>query len=174
MGQVGIAERNVMECRAARVVGLLRFDVGRPDHLAPLLGFLGNELAEIGRRAGKYRRAQVGQPRFKFGVRQSGVDLYVELVDAVSGRVPRHANAEPRTRLVTRHEFAHGREVRQGVRTRRCRHRERTQPAGPDVPDRFHRPDEYDLHLPAEKIGERRRASAIWHVNHVDAGHHLE
>jgi hypothetical protein len=28
----------------------LRLDVGRPDHLSPLLGFLGNELAEVGRR----------------------------------------------------------------------------------------------------------------------------
>jgi hypothetical protein len=31
--------------------GLLRLDVGGPDHLAPLLGFLGNEFPEIGRRA---------------------------------------------------------------------------------------------------------------------------
>ena len=30
---------------------LLRLDVGRPDHLAPLLGFFSNELAEVRRRA---------------------------------------------------------------------------------------------------------------------------
>ena len=29
----------------------LRLDVGRPDHLAPLLGFVGDELAEVGGRA---------------------------------------------------------------------------------------------------------------------------
>ena len=33
---------------------------------------------------------------------------------------------------------------------------------------------EHHLHLPAEQIGERRRRAAIGHVDHVDAGHHLE
>ena len=32
-------------------VGSFRLDVGRPDHLAPLLGFFRDELAEIGGRA---------------------------------------------------------------------------------------------------------------------------
>src|SRR5262249_47194739 len=31
-----------------------------------------------------------------------------------------------------------------------------------------------DLHLPSEEIIERRPATTIGHVNHVDAGHHLE
>jgi hypothetical protein len=34
---------------------LLRLDVGSPDHLAPLLGFLGDKLGEVGGRAGKHR-----------------------------------------------------------------------------------------------------------------------
>jgi hypothetical protein len=29
-------------------VGSFRLDAGRPDHLAPLLGFFGDELAEVG------------------------------------------------------------------------------------------------------------------------------
>ena len=33
---------------------------------------------------------------------------------------------------------------------------------------------EHDLHLSADQVGERGRAAAIGHVNHVDAGHHLE
>ena len=33
---------------------------------------------------------------------------------------------------------------------------------------------EHDLHLSAEQIGQRGRPAAIGHVNHVDAGHHLE
>jgi hypothetical protein len=32
-------------------LSLLRLDVGRSNHLAPLLGFLRDELSEIGRRA---------------------------------------------------------------------------------------------------------------------------
>ena len=35
-------------------------------------------------------------------------------------------------------------------------------------------PLKHDLHLSAEQIGERRASAAIRHVNHVDAGHHLE
>ena len=31
-----------------------------------------------------------------------------------------------------------------------------------------------DLHLSAEQIGQRRRVATIGHMNHVDAGHHLE
>ena len=33
---------------------------------------------------------------------------------------------------------------------------------------------EHHLHLPAEQIGQRGRRAAIGHVQHVDAGHHLE
>jgi TPR repeat protein len=43
--------------------GLLRFDVVGADHLAPLFGFVGDELAEIGGRANKHRAAEVSQPR---------------------------------------------------------------------------------------------------------------
>src|SRR5262245_39923240 len=34
---------------------LLGLDAGRPDHFAPLLGFVGDQLAKIGRGAGKHR-----------------------------------------------------------------------------------------------------------------------
>ena len=53
MGQGGIAERDVMEYRAES----LRLDVGYPNHLGPLLGFLGDELANLGSRARKRRAA---------------------------------------------------------------------------------------------------------------------
>ena len=80
--------------------------------------------------------AQVGKPRLDLGIGESRVDLLVELVDDLGGRVPRRANAEPRARLVARHELAHGRDVRQRLRARRGRHRQRAQLAGPDVLDR--------------------------------------
>jgi len=34
--------------------------------------------------------------------------------------------------------------------------------------------DEHDMHLSAEQVGERRCRAAIWHVHHIDSGHHLE
>src|SRR5579859_7972762 len=39
----------------------LRLDAGKPDHLAPLLGLVGDELAEIGRRARQQRGAEIGE-----------------------------------------------------------------------------------------------------------------
>jgi hypothetical protein len=42
------AERNVMECRRDDD-RLFRLDVGGPDHLGPLLGFVGNQLSKLSR-----------------------------------------------------------------------------------------------------------------------------
>jgi hypothetical protein len=38
-------ERHVIECQS------FRLDISRPNHLRPLLGFAGDQLAEVGRRA---------------------------------------------------------------------------------------------------------------------------
>jgi hypothetical protein len=51
-----------MEYRAVTIVSLGLY-VGFPDHLAPLLGFLGDELAEVGGRERKHRTAQIDQSR---------------------------------------------------------------------------------------------------------------
>ena len=45
-------------------MGLLHPDVGRPDHLAPFLCFIGDELAEVGGRLRKHGAAQFGEARF--------------------------------------------------------------------------------------------------------------
>ena len=90
----------------------LRLDVGRPDHLAPLLGLLGDELAEVGGRACKYHAAEIGNARFDRGVGESRVHFTVEHSDDRSGRILRHAETEPSARLVARHEIAYGRDVR--------------------------------------------------------------
>ena len=163
--------RSNMECPADQ----LRLDAGEPDHLAPLLGFVRDELAEVGGRARKHRAAQIGKPRLHLGIGERGVDLPVELVDDLGGRVLGRADAEPRARLVARHEIAHGRDLGQRLRARRGRHRQRAQLAGPDVLDRRRsRCRTCTCTCPPMQIGERRRRAAIGHVHHVDAGHHLE
>src|SRR5262249_44724740 len=113
----------------------LGLDVGRADHLAPLLGVLGDELTKIGRRARKRRAAQVGKPRLDLGVGEACIDLLVEVLDNLYGRVARRADAVPVACLVAGQELTHSREVRQRLRACRGRHRERAQPTGPDVPD---------------------------------------
>src|SRR5262249_46714520 len=42
--------------------GLLRLDVGGPDHLAPLLGLVGDELAEVGGRAREHVASPAARP----------------------------------------------------------------------------------------------------------------
>src|SRR6516165_7287828 len=76
-------------------IPLVDFDIGRPDHLAPLLGFGGDESSEIGGRARKRRRTQIGEPRFYVGFGKSNVYLLVQLVDDFGGCVPWCGNPEP-------------------------------------------------------------------------------
>jgi hypothetical protein len=45
------------------------------DHLSPLLGFVGHELAEIGGRARKHRRTQVSKPRLSAEIAQLRAEL---------------------------------------------------------------------------------------------------
>ena len=40
---------------------LFRLDVGGPDHLAPFLGFVGDELAEVGGRDREHVATEVGE-----------------------------------------------------------------------------------------------------------------
>src|SRR5712671_4066648 len=112
-----------------------RFDARELGHLGPLLGFVGKELAEIGRRAGKYRAAGQFKVRLDLRIDESGVDLFVELIDNLGGRVLGGAEAIEHTCLKVGDEFAYGRDVRKCVRTRRRGDRERTQLAGLDVLD---------------------------------------
>src|SRR5262249_839099 len=82
--------------------GSLQLDIGDPDHLAPLFGFVGNQLAEIGGRAGKHRAAEIGELRLKVGIRNADVDGRVQFFDDLSRRVFRRADAGPPARLVAR------------------------------------------------------------------------
>jgi hypothetical protein len=61
------AERNLWNI-SATVTALLGLDVGSPNHFAPFLGFVGDELAKIGEREREHVPTQVGKP----GNRSSG------------------------------------------------------------------------------------------------------
>src|SRR5262245_15555307 len=76
-----------------RVTASVCLEVGRPDHLGPLLGVVGNELAEIGGRAGKQRAAEVEQPRLELRILERCVDLPVEPVDDPDRRCLRRTDA---------------------------------------------------------------------------------
>jgi len=52
----GLVHRTLRNIRLG-LPGSFRLDVGGPEHLAPLLRFVGDELAEIGGRARKHRTA---------------------------------------------------------------------------------------------------------------------
>src|SRR6516225_7300187 len=111
----------------------LRLDVGGPDHLAPFLGFLGDQLAELDRRSRQRRAAEVGETGLHLRVVEGRIDLLVELVDDLGGCVPGNANAIPRRGLVARQEFSHSWDARQRLRARRRRNRKRAQSARVDI-----------------------------------------
>src|SRR5262245_10863168 len=83
----------------------LRLDVECPDDIAPFLGFVGDELAEVGRRAWKCGGAPLGKPRLHLGIGKGRVDLRVEFLDDLCLRGLRRADAEPEARLLARHKI---------------------------------------------------------------------
>src|ERR1700677_1999204 len=99
--RAGFAER-VLRMIIPERDGSLRLDARKLDHLAPLLGFLGDELSDVGRRSPKHGAAQVGKPWLYNRTGKCRVDFFVEPVDDVGGCVLRHADAKPRARLVAR------------------------------------------------------------------------
>src|ERR1700736_561832 len=116
---------------------LVSLEAGRADHLAPLRGIIGDELAKLGRGHGRRLSSHIGKSRVELGVCETGINLAVELVDDVARGFSRRANAVPSDRLVTRHEVADGRELRQR-RGEPCRgDPQGAQPFNPNVADRW-------------------------------------
>src|SRR5215813_12649970 len=97
-----------MECRA--MPALVRLDARKLDHLRPLFGFVGDQLCELSRRSRQRHAAEVSETGPHPRVVESRVDLLVELVDDLGGRVPGCADPVPKTCLVARHELAHSRD----------------------------------------------------------------
>jgi len=61
----------------AEVAPITPLDVGRPDHLAPFLGVVGDKLGEVGGRTGKHRCAQIGKSCLDLGIGEGGIDFAV-------------------------------------------------------------------------------------------------
>src|SRR5215510_13188586 len=59
----------------------IRLDAREPNHLGPLVGLIGDVLAEVGGRAWKGRDSQAGKPCLDAGVGEPGVDRLVEDTD---------------------------------------------------------------------------------------------
>src|SRR5262249_26467685 len=95
---------NVMEYWT-RAAASVRLDVGRPDHLAPFLGVVGDELAKVGGRADSWCATQIGEPRLDLMIGESGIHFVVELLDDLGRPGPRCAQAGPTARRVARHKF---------------------------------------------------------------------
>src|SRR5262249_41502162 len=113
----------------------LGLHVGGPDYLRPFFGFVGDELAEIGRRPCNHRTAHFCEARPNPWIGERRVDFPVELVDDLRWCTPRSADPKKCTRLVARHELAHCRGVWQPPRARCCGHRQDRQFARLDVLD---------------------------------------
>src|ERR1700735_2552131 len=61
--------------------GSFGFDVGELVDLRPLLGFVGDEFAEVGGRAGKHAAAEIVEALAHLGIVKRGIDLFVEVGD---------------------------------------------------------------------------------------------
>src|SRR5262249_23644628 len=92
------AARDVISDRS--LSSLLRLDVCCSDHLAPLFGFISDELTEVGGRLGERSGPQVGQARLDVGMRKTRIDISVQLVDDLGRCVPGYGNAVPGARLI--------------------------------------------------------------------------
>src|SRR5262249_20051587 len=108
---VDFAERQLWNIGPDSGSGSLHLYVEGPDEFAPLLGFVGDELAKVSGRADKRRASEVSQPRLDFGICEARVDLLVEFLDDSTRRGLWCADAEPDARLVATHKLTYGRDV---------------------------------------------------------------
>src|SRR5262252_610421 len=73
----------------------LRLDVRCPDHLAPLLGFSGDELSELDRAHRHRHMAYLSHPRLDLGFDEARVDLTIERLDDLGRRTARCDKTNP-------------------------------------------------------------------------------
>src|SRR5262249_31683362 len=85
--RVDFAERHLWNVRPRASVASLRFDVGCADHFAPFLRFVGDELAEIKRRACNRDATEPYETGLHRSISKAGIDFLVQLFDDFGGRV---------------------------------------------------------------------------------------
>src|SRR5262249_31344379 len=87
----GLVQRALWNAQRSEGPALFSFNVCRANDLAPLIDTFGDKLAEISG-AHRHRHAtEIGKPRLDLGIGKSSIDLLVEFVDDLRGRVPRRA-----------------------------------------------------------------------------------
>src|SRR5262249_11884358 len=141
----------------------LQLDPRELDHLAPLFGFVGNELGEIGRRPCPLDPSLIVELLFQIWIGKPCVHRLVYAIDDVCGRVSRRADAVPRTDLITCNKLGDGRQARFRGCAHRAGDRKPARLAGPDVPDRGGKRREQNLDLPTEKDATPWGGAPVWH-----------
>jgi hypothetical protein len=111
-----------MEYPRASAAASIRLGPRELNHLGPLLSFVGDKPSKLPRRYSHRQAAEIGESRPHLGIGQSCVDLCVEPIHNLSGRIPRRDNAIPLKRLVARHCFVECRNIGE-LCERRCRFR---------------------------------------------------
>src|SRR4029077_4581627 len=82
-----------LKCASGRT-GSLRLEAGEFDHLAPLLGLLGDQLAEVGGRAGNRVTVKISHPSLHRWIDERRVDLAIELLNDLGWGALGNADAE--------------------------------------------------------------------------------
>src|SRR5262245_27029452 len=95
---------------------LLRPDLCKSHDLGPLVVLFREKLAELLHRPRHHGAPELAETRAESTVDETGVDLLIEPRDDFGRRAFRGAYPLKGDGLVTRHKFAHGRDVRQGGR----------------------------------------------------------
>jgi hypothetical protein len=67
----------VMERQPASWATSLHLDVRGPDDFAPLLGFIGDELAEPSGRHRRWHNAQINKPSSHLGIAETGINAHL-------------------------------------------------------------------------------------------------
>src|SRR5260370_209606 len=87
---------------------LIHRDPCELNHLAPFLGLVGDELAELGRRHRLWNSADFGKPRDQLGIFQRFTNRLVEDLHDLRRRALRRGDAIEADGLESRHDLGNG------------------------------------------------------------------